>query len=299
MIIVFGSINMDLVAQVTAIARPGETVLSRRAETFFGGKGANQAVAAARAASDRPGSVAMAGAVGEDAFGESCRSNLRDNGVDIAAVRPVGEPTGCAFIAVDASGENAITVAQPSTPASHFHRLRLQALDELHRPLIVMTPKSMLRNKQAVSQPEDFTEGSWQPVLADPTVTDPGQVEKVILCSGKVRWDLLAGRASTAQEDRLPLMAVESLYPLPKRTLAAELAKYPNATELRWVQDEPENQGAWPYMALNLLPALTEVDPDRSWTLSSVPRAASSAPSVGSAGVHQAQQRELIKSALA
>src|SRR6478672_11654364 len=101
MIIVFGSINMDLVAQVPAIARPGETVLSRRAETYFGGKGANQAVAAARASSDRPGSVAMAGAVGGDAFGEACRTNLQDNGVDIGAVRCVGEPTGCAFIAVD------------------------------------------------------------------------------------------------------------------------------------------------------------------------------------------------------
>ena len=117
MIIVFGSINMDLVAQVAAIARPGETVLSRRAETYFGGKGANQAVAAARASSERPGSVAMAGAVGEDAFGEACRANLRENGVDIGTVRLVGEPTGCAFIAVDASGENAITVASGANMA--------------------------------------------------------------------------------------------------------------------------------------------------------------------------------------
>ncbi len=85
---------------------------------------------------------------------------------------------------------------------------------------------------------------------------------------------------------------------MPKRTLAAELAKYPNATELRWVQDEPANQGAWPFMALNLLPALAEVDPQRSWTLNSVTRPASSAPSVGSARVHEAQQRELIETAL-
>ncbi|MET0744137.1 MAG: ribokinase [Microvirga sp.] len=117
MIIVFGSINMDLVAQVPAIARPGETVLSRRAETFFGGKGANQAVAASRAASGGPGSVAMAGAVGGDAFGEACRANLRENGVDIGAVRLADEPTGCAFIAVDASGENAITVASGANMA--------------------------------------------------------------------------------------------------------------------------------------------------------------------------------------
>jgi ribokinase len=110
MIVVFGSINMDLVARVPAIARPGETVLSRRADSFFGGKGANQAVAAARAAESNI-SVAMAGAIGGDAFGETCRSNLRENGVDVRGVRLVAEPTGCAFITVDASGENAITVA--------------------------------------------------------------------------------------------------------------------------------------------------------------------------------------------
>jgi ribokinase len=124
MIIIFGSINMDLVAQVPAIARPGETVLSRRAETYFGGKGANQAVAAARASSERPGSVAMAGAIGDDAFGEACRVNLQENSVDIGAVRLVGEPTGCAFIAVDASGENAITVASGANMAVRAVDLR-------------------------------------------------------------------------------------------------------------------------------------------------------------------------------
>ncbi len=194
------------------------------------------------------------------------------------------------------AAENSITICQPSTPASHFHMLRQQALGEIHRPLIVMTPKSMLRNKSAVSDPVDFTEGGWRPVLTDPA-GDPNRVTTVVLCSGKVRWDLLAGRAAAGQEDTLPIFSVESLYPLPKRTLVAELAKYPNATELRWVQDEAENQGAWPHMALNLLPALAEVDEDRSWTLTKVTRPASSAPSVGSAGVHQSQQRELIKAA--
>jgi ribokinase len=108
MIVVFGSINMDLVARVRAIARPGETVLARRADSFFGGKGANQAVAAARAGRIE---VAMVGAVGSDPFGRACLDNLRDNGVDIEVVRTVEEPTGCAFITVDEAGENAITVA--------------------------------------------------------------------------------------------------------------------------------------------------------------------------------------------
>lgn len=111
MIVVFGSINMDLVARVAAIPRPGETVLSPRADTFFGGKGANQAVAAARAARGGTVAVAMCGAVGDDPFGRACLDNLRANGVDTEHVRVVAEPTGCAFITVDDAGENAITVA--------------------------------------------------------------------------------------------------------------------------------------------------------------------------------------------
>jgi len=117
MIVVFGSINMDLVARVRRIARPGETVLSRRADSFFGGKGANQAVAAARVGQGGPGRVAMVGAVGDDAFGAACLTNLKANGIDVQAVRVVAEPTGCAFITVDETGENAITVASGANMA--------------------------------------------------------------------------------------------------------------------------------------------------------------------------------------
>jgi ribokinase len=114
MIIVFGSINMDLVAKVRSIARPGETVLSRRAESFFGGKGANQAVAAARAGS---GDVAMVSAVGDDPFGQACLANLKSHGIDVSSVRISDDPTGCAFITVDETGENAITVASGANTA--------------------------------------------------------------------------------------------------------------------------------------------------------------------------------------
>ncbi len=117
MIIVFGSINMDLVARVPRIARPGETVLSRRADSFFGGKGANQAVAAARIGQGGRGQVAMFGAVGDDPFGAACLKNLEDSGVDVQAIRVVVEPTGCAFITVDKTGENAITVASGANMA--------------------------------------------------------------------------------------------------------------------------------------------------------------------------------------
>jgi ribokinase len=117
MIVIFGSINMDLVARVQRIARPGETVLSRRADSFFGGKGANQAVAAARVSHGGPVQVAMAGAIGNDPFGMACLKNLEDNGVNARAIRVTEEPTGCAFITVDETGENAITVASGANMA--------------------------------------------------------------------------------------------------------------------------------------------------------------------------------------
>jgi ribokinase len=117
MIVIFGSINMDLVARVQRIARPGETVLSRRADSFFGGKGANQAVAAARVSRDGAVRVAMAGAIGNDPFGMACLKNLEENGVGVTAIRVTDEPTGCAFIAVDETGENAITVASGANMA--------------------------------------------------------------------------------------------------------------------------------------------------------------------------------------
>ncbi|MGO4524098.1 ribokinase [Microvirga sp. 2MCAF35] len=117
MIVIFGSINMDLVARVQRIARPGETVLSRRADSFFGGKGANQAVAAARVSHGGPLRVAMVGAIGNDPFGKACLKNLEENGVDVGAIRMTDEPTGCAFITVDETGENAITVASGANMA--------------------------------------------------------------------------------------------------------------------------------------------------------------------------------------
>lgn len=117
MILVFGSINLDLVTRTPAIPRPGETVLADRYDTWFGGKGANQAVAAARSRPDPAQQVMMAGAVGDDAFGRSARDNLRDAGVDISGVATAGLPTGCAFITVADSGENAITVASGANRA--------------------------------------------------------------------------------------------------------------------------------------------------------------------------------------
>ncbi len=197
------------------------------------------------------------------------------------------------------AAEDAFTVAQPSTPASHFHMLRQQALGETHRPLIVLTPKSMLRNKLATSDPSDFTRGSWQPVLPDPTIEDSSQVTTVVLCSGKVRWDLVNRRNALQRNGQVAILSVERLYPLPTKQIADYLARFNQVREVRWVQDEPSNQGAWSFVALNLPNALASAFPSKEWKLTPITRPASSAPAVGSAKVHEAQQRELLDAALA
>jgi 2-oxoglutarate dehydrogenase E1 component len=187
--------------------------------------------------------------------------------------------------------EDSMTVAQPSTPASYFHLLRRHSLGEEHRPLVVFTPKSMLRNKAAVSQPEEFTRGAFLPVIGD-QVADPAAIERVVLCSGKITWDLLAERKKAeADKTVTAVVRVEQLYPLPVAEIQAELAKYPNLQEVRWVQDEPANQGPWPFMALNLTPHLGGKPFYR------VSRPEMSAPSVGSHSVHVAEQQTLIKQA--
>jgi multifunctional 2-oxoglutarate metabolism enzyme len=195
------------------------------------------------------------------------------------------------------AAEDAFTVAQPSTPANYFHMLRQQALGELHRPLIVMTPKSMLRNKLAVSDPTDLTQGSWKPVLGDPTIEDPSQVSSILLCSGKIRWDLVNARSQAKKDGQVAIIGVERLYPLPVKDIVKQVKRFEGVEELRWVQDEPANQGAWPFMALNLSPRLAETEPGRSWRLTKVTRPESSAPSVGSAAVHMQQHRALMDAA--
>jgi 2-oxoglutarate dehydrogenase E1 component len=189
------------------------------------------------------------------------------------------------------AGEDAFVVAQPSTPASHFHLLRQHALGEEHRPLIVFTPKSMLKRKEAASQPTDFTEGSFRPVIGDDEV-DASRVEKLLLCSGRITWDLMNERKKREGEDLTTAIArFEQLYPTPTAEVQAEMAKYPNLKEIRWVQDEPANMGPWPHMALNLTPALGGVPFYR------VSRPGSSSPSVGQHSRHIEEQKQLISQA--
>ena len=184
-------------------------------------------------------------------------------------------------------GQDNMTVAQPTTPANYFHLLRWQALSPVHRPLVVFTPKSMLRNKAAASAAPDFTTGHFQPVIADRGVEVSG-VRKVLLSSGKIGYDLAAYRAAHGITDTA-LVRVERLYPTPANEVFQAIARYGDV-ELRWVQDEPANQGAWPFMALNLAEALGR-------PLVRFSRAAGSAPATGSAQAHEREQAELIAAA--
>ena len=195
--------------------------------------------------------------------------------------------------------EGALAVCQPSTPASYFHLLRTHAYVNWHRPVVVATPKSMLRSKAATSSPRDFTHGRWQPAMGDPTITDPSTVRRILLCSGKIRWELVAARAEAGLDSQVAILPLERLYPLPTRELAAELAKYPQVTDIRWVQDEPENQGAWWFLQLYLADAIRTILPDYDLEMTGITRPAASAPSVGSVKVHQAQEADLLARALA
>ena len=188
--------------------------------------------------------------------------------------------------------EGSMTVSMPSTPASYFHLLRRHALDGVQRPLVVFTPKSMLRNKAAVSSVEDFTEGKFLSVIDDPTQPDPAGVRKVVLCSGKIYYELAAQQAKLGATDTA-VVRVEQFYPIPWRKLGAALEKYSNATEVRWVQEEPQNQGAWPFFGLWLPTKL----PQLAGKLKVVSRRAMAAPASGSSKVHEVEQREIIEGA--
>ena len=171
-----------------------------------------------------------------------------------------------------------MTVALPTTPANYFHLLRWQALSGRHKPLIVFTPKSILRAKAATSATGDFTSGAFLPMIGEPAAFDTSAVRRVVLCSGKFYYDLADYRAK-ANANSTAIVRVEQLYPIPHEELRDELSRYPSDAELVWAQEEPTNQGAWPRMALRLPELLGR-------PLSGVSLPASSAPAYGSAKMH-------------
>ncbi|GCD43058.1 multifunctional oxoglutarate decarboxylase/oxoglutarate dehydrogenase thiamine pyrophosphate-binding subunit/dihydrolipoyllysine-residue succinyltransferase subunit [Streptomyces paromomycinus] len=194
--------------------------------------------------------------------------------------------------------QNNMTVAMPTLPSNYFHLLRWQVHNPHHKPLVVFTPKSMLRLKAAASKTAEFTTGGFRPVISD-DAAQAADVTKVIFCSGKVYYDLEAERVKRGAFDTA-LVRIERLYPLPGKELQAEIAKYPNAGKYLWVQEEPANQGAWPFLGLNLIDHLdlsVGADVPHGERLRRISRPHSSSPAVGSAKRHQAEQAALIAEA--
>ncbi|MET8952330.1 multifunctional oxoglutarate decarboxylase/oxoglutarate dehydrogenase thiamine pyrophosphate-binding subunit/dihydrolipoyllysine-residue succinyltransferase subunit [Streptomyces sp. NPDC004393] len=192
--------------------------------------------------------------------------------------------------------QNNMTVAMPTLPSNYFHLLRWQVHNPHHKPLVVFTPKSMLRLKAAASKAEEFTTGQFRPVIGDASV-DPAAVRKVVFCAGKVYYDLEAERQKRGVTDTA-IIRLERLYPLPGAELQAEIKKYPNAEKYLWAQEEPANQGAWPFIALNLIDHLdlaVGADVPPAERLRRISRPHSSSPAVGSAKRHQAEQEQLVR----
>jgi len=197
--------------------------------------------------------------------------------------------------------EGSMTVAVPSEPANYFHLLRRHVMDGVRRPLVVFTPKSLLRSKAVVSPLSDFTDNKFRSVIDDPRYREAdgpvAGVRRVLLCSGKVYYELAAARERAGQEDRYndtAIVRIEQLYPIPDRRLTAVLDRYPHAEDVRWVQEEPANQGAWPFLGLMLPEKLP-----RLAGLGRVSRRRMAAPAAGSSKVHEVEQAALIAAAFA
>ena len=200
------------------------------------------------------------------------------------------------FLSLCARGN--LRVAQPTTAAQYFHLLRAQVRGSLRRPLVVFTPKSLLRARAARSPLAAFSTGSFAEVLDDPARGregfDPGGISRVVLCSGKVGHDALARRDELGEAaSSVAIVRVEQLYPWPEQAVSEVLASYPNATEVVWLQEEPENMGAWSFVHGLLHRQLRD-----TYALRHVSRAESASPATGSAALHRLEQEDLLARAV-
>ncbi len=182
-------------------------------------------------------------------------------------------------------------IVQPTTASQIFHVLRRQMVRKLRKPLVIMTPKSLLRAKDAGSPLSEFTRGSFQTVIPENKELKGDKVKRVVVCSGKVYYDLVKKREEKGADD-VALLRVEQLYPFPHKAFSAELKKYPNATEVVWCQDEPQNQGAWFFVQHYLHENMAD-----GQRLAYSGRAASASPAVGYSHLHQEQQKALVEGA--
>ncbi|MGB5395964.1 MAG: 2-oxoglutarate dehydrogenase E1 component [Gammaproteobacteria bacterium] len=182
-------------------------------------------------------------------------------------------------------------VCVPSTPAQMFHLLRRQMVRNCRKPLIVMTPKSLLRNKACVSTLEDLTQGGYQWVIPEIDKIEPEKVKRVIVCAGKIYYELLERRRQEKIDD-IAILRLEQIYPLPGKQLNELLSMYANTNDLLWCQEEPKNQGAWDFIQPRLAAML-----DKRWVVNYTGRQPSSAPAVGSAQLHALRQKEILQRA--
>ncbi len=192
------------------------------------------------------------------------------------------------------SADTNMQVVQPTTASQIFHVLRRQQVRNLRKPLIIMTPKSLLRNKDATSPLTEFTKGTFQTVIpdqSDAVAKNAAKVKRVVACSGKVYYDLAKKREERGADD-VAIIRVEQLYPFPHKAFAAELRKYPSAVDIVWCQDEPQNQGAWFFVQHYIHENMAD-----GQKLGYSGRAASASPAVGYAHLHQEQQKALVDGA--
>ncbi|WP_353132272.1 2-oxoglutarate dehydrogenase E1 component [Limnohabitans sp.] len=182
-------------------------------------------------------------------------------------------------------------IVQPTTASQIFHVLRRQMVRDLRKPLIIFTPKSLLRNKDATSPVSEFTKGSFQTIIPENKALKADKVKRVLVCSGKVYYDLVKKREELGADD-VAILRAEQLYPFPHKAFATELKKYPNVTELVWTQDEPQNQGAWFFVQHYIHENMTT-----GQKLGYSGRAASASPAVGYSHLHQEQQKALVEGA--
>ncbi|MBV9283092.1 MAG: multifunctional oxoglutarate decarboxylase/oxoglutarate dehydrogenase thiamine pyrophosphate-binding subunit/dihydrolipoyllysine-residue succinyltransferase subunit, partial [Acidimicrobiia bacterium] len=190
------------------------------------------------------------------------------------------------------AAEDNIQVCNATTAAQYFHLLRRQVRRDVRKPLVVFTPKSILRAKTSRSKVEELQSGSFQEVLDDPFVTEPEAVRRVILCSGKVAYDAM--KARDEGEAPVAVVRLEQLYPWPEKQITNVLARYERASEVYWLQEEPENMGPWSFVHSRLHRLLRD-----DFTLKHVSRVESASPAAGSATVHQQELAELLKKVLA
>jgi 2-oxoglutarate dehydrogenase E1 component len=182
-------------------------------------------------------------------------------------------------------------IVQPTTASQIFHILRRQIVRNLRKPLIIFTPKSLLRNKDATSPISEFVKGSFQTIIPESKELKADKVKRLVMCSGKVYYDLAKKREELGQDDTA-IIRVEQLYPFPHKAFSAELKKYPNVTEIVWTQDEPQNQGAWFYVQHYIHENMLD-----GQKLAYSGRAASASPAVGYSHLHQEQQKALVEGA--